>query len=208
MKSSYQKRPRSVSSAECVFASRVGLGRRSLAFMLDIAILAFPLLLFGGGMWMSMFSHVIPFIGLTAVIAAYIGFECICRASPGKMIMGMAVGHTTGQHAPRIVILTRSMLKLSWALIPVTIEWVDIADTYILFDRGWSLKHPTDWFLPYCFSMGMMLVAMPMLLGVLTAFGKSRQTLYDRLTRTAVYDLPRDTHRPGFPVLVEHKNGR
>jgi uncharacterized RDD family membrane protein YckC len=161
-------------------ANRAGIGRRLGALLIDIvliisfaAVLARPILRVEGWLGLVHFSTIDTNAGAWMAIIlilfgatwGYLLIEAIASATPGKLILGLTVRRADGLQAGIGRRLARYFLKATGLLIVVPFGMVE------------------NMFLAVTF----LCLGVASLAGLFLVFGKNRQTLYDILSRTAVY---------------------
>ena len=158
---------------------RVGLGPRAVAVFFDflaVIILAYALLSPISGFMRSLdflsfsidttgdaWAAIIYHLWFTAVLYSLI--EAFVGASPGKMLLGLKVGAAAGRRAGLGRKLLRWFLK---GLIFLIVPPFGLVESGIIIYPFLTLSAVT-------------------FLGLFFVLGKSRQTLYDRLSGTAVF---------------------
>jgi uncharacterized RDD family membrane protein YckC len=160
--------------------NRAGIGRRLAALLIDIVliisfavVLARPILKVEGWLGLVRFASIDTNAGAWMAIIlilfgatwGYLLIEVIASATPGKLILGLTVRCADGLPAGIGRRLARYFLKASGLLIVVPFGMVE--NMFIA---------------PIFLCLGLSSLA-----GLFLVFGKNRQTLYDILSRTAVY---------------------
>lgn len=161
-------------------ANRAGIGRRLGALSIDIVliisfavVLARPILKVEGWFGLVRFATIDTNAGgwmaiiliLFGATWGYLLIEAIAAATPGKLILGLTVRRADGLPAGIGRRLERYFLKAAGLLIVVPFGMVE------------------NMFLAFTF----LCLGGASLAGLFLVFGKNRQTLYDILSRTAVY---------------------
>jgi uncharacterized RDD family membrane protein YckC len=160
-------------------SKRVGLGPRAVAVFFDflaVIILAFVLLAPISGLMQKLgfqgfsidtsadaWAAIIYHLWFTAVLYSLI--EAFAGASPGKMLLGLRVGAAAGRKAGLGRKLLRWFLK---GLIFLVVPPFGLVESDIIVYPFLVLSAVT-------------------VLGLVLVLGKSRQTLYDQLSGTAIF---------------------
>jgi uncharacterized RDD family membrane protein YckC len=160
-------------------SKRVGLGPRAVALFFDfLAVISLSYLLLTPITWLMEKLNVLSFsidttgdawaaiiyhLWFTALLYSLI--EAFVGASPGKMLLGLRAGAADGAKAGPGLKLLRWFLK---GIILLIVPPFGLVENEILITA-------------------FLVLSVIMFLGVFLALGKSRQTLYDRLSGTAVF---------------------
>ena len=116
-------------------------------------------------------DSLVSFPVLIVALALIIPWTCYCltevifAATPGKFLLGIAIGAASGEQATAVQRLIRSLIKNSSSFVALAAAFFGLAELT-------TTSH---------------VLAVIVTLGMLLAMGPSRQTLHDKLADTAVY---------------------
>lgn len=173
---------------------RVGFLPRLGAFLIDLAIFAAAVHLF---MFIDVYVNLttpfnnfglVSLIGGAFLLVGYGLFEVMMAATPGKRIAGLVIASEDGMPAPRMALLKRWAVKqvavffacpmaLLWSIVSPYNNWIRVPDFVMPGILGLAIIDTILTGILLLMVMG----------GCFLALGPSRQSLHDKLARSAVY---------------------